>query len=219
MEFPFINKKTQKVFHDVVECIPSHTRVYLVGGALRNALYYSIHKKRLPQRDYDMVIIGNHKLFFENLFKRGFEKGKIDRETQLVLKKRIKRSKEFQHSDFVVLDMVFKKNGAIKKELKENSNFVMNGSAILIQDMFKNWKKSVITLPGTLDNLKNKQIRLNPHRTVLRGTELFAILRFMSKGFKPPTIKEVQYVLKGFENIKKERFSSNVEKSIQLCWR
>ncbi len=107
MEFPFKNKKTQKIMREVVECIPPKTKVYLVGGTLRNALYYIHFKKRLPQRDYDLVVFGDYKKFVKNLLNKGFDHGKICRKTQIVLKKRIKQSDVFSFKDFVYFRYCF----------------------------------------------------------------------------------------------------------------
>ncbi len=47
------DSKTSEILKEVKECIPPKTRVYIVGGAIRNALYFKIFNKPLkPTRFY-----------------------------------------------------------------------------------------------------------------------------------------------------------------------
>ena len=41
------DKKTAEIFKTVVTSIPAGTKVYLVGGAMRNAIYYKYFRKAI----------------------------------------------------------------------------------------------------------------------------------------------------------------------------
>ncbi len=112
-----------------------------------------------------------------------------------------------------ILDIVFKKEGVIKKELKENANFTMNASALLVKDMFNgDWKNKVISLPEAIEDIRNKRLRLNPYRRKLHGSELFAVLRFVSQGFIPPPPEDIKSVCEALKSFPKDRFEINVQK-------
>ena len=52
------NLATSKIFKEIIASIPKNIKIFLVGGAVRNALFYKIFGKILPQRDYDLLLIG-----------------------------------------------------------------------------------------------------------------------------------------------------------------
>lgn len=71
------DQKTNEIFRIVVASISKGTKAYLVGGAIRNAIYYRYFKQELPRRDFDILLIGDHGSFIKNLRKAGFVYGKI----------------------------------------------------------------------------------------------------------------------------------------------
>jgi len=79
---------TAEILRKVISSIPSKTKVYVIGGAARNAVYYELFKKSLPQRDFDLLLIGDLKKFTDTLRKKyGFTYGKIRRKNDTVVKK------------------------------------------------------------------------------------------------------------------------------------
>lgn len=179
----------KRSFHEINKCIPKNSKLFLVGGTLRNLVYYHFFKKKMFQRDYDLILIGNHELFIQNLRKNDFKYGNIRRKDQIVLKKfKIKNNKDF--FDNIVLDISFYKNENINNLLKNKINFTINGFAIEFKHIFKeNWFDHLIKLPYSIDDIKSKKIRLNTQKTVFFGTDLYACIRFMSQGFKQPSKK------------------------------
>jgi len=201
--------ETNHIFHEVVASIPKNTRVFLVGGAIRNALYYRYFSKALPKRDYDLLLIGDVNKFVSNLRRIKFTYGKIRRKHEIVLKKK-KISKPKHLSDYVYLDIHISKEKNIKKNIKENSNFTINCSALPLKEVIsENWSKKIISLPFALTDLKNKQIWVNKFT---HPANLYACIRFMSKGFKKPSKKEIEGLLFSLKKLEKYKFKRNVNK-------
>ena len=97
---------TNLIFQDIIKCVPKENKIYLVGGTVRNSLLYYYHNKKLPQpqRDYDILLVGDRKHFIDNLRQHKFIYGKIKRKKEIVLKRR-KFDGAKQIFDFVVLDI------------------------------------------------------------------------------------------------------------------
>ncbi len=200
------NEKNNEIFQIVVSCIPKNTKVYLVGGAIRNAIYYKYFKKILPQRDFDVLLGGDLRLFVKNLRDKGFTYGKIRRKKSVVLKiKKVSRPEDI-FRDYLYLDICLSE----EKTPKCVCNFTINGSMISLKDIFKeNWFEKLISLPGSLNDLKNKKIKVE---NISHPANLFACLRFMHLGFKQPTKEEVDLLLKNLGTIEKWRYPRNLKK-------
>ncbi|MFH0713165.1 MAG: hypothetical protein V1722_01400 [Candidatus Micrarchaeota archaeon] len=199
------------IFQDVVAALPKRTKFYIVGGAMRNAMFYYYFGKKLPQRDYDSVIIGDHKKFIANLRKCGFTYGKIRRRDQLVMKRAKSKSAPGDDlSDFVFLDMHWQKRGNVLQNLKEHSSFTINGFAIEVRDLFaKNWVAKVAKMPRSIKDMKAKRLVVN---AVDNKHNLFAALRFMSVGFKPPSKSDVEWLAREFATAHKKKRKRNLKK-------
>ncbi|MFA4942388.1 MAG: hypothetical protein WC564_02005 [Patescibacteria group bacterium] len=204
------NDKTNEIFKLVVASIPKGTKAYLVGGAIRNALYYHYFKKELPQRDFDILLIGDKDQFVKNLRSTGFIYGKIKRKREVTLKmKRIPKPQHI-HNDYLYLDIHISEEKSALKNLMASSNFTINGSTISLKDIFKeNWFEKVISLPGALSDLKNKVLKINQ---LSHPANIFACLRFMSLGFKQPTQAEVKLLLNSLGDLKESRYQRNIRK-------
>lgn len=213
LELPLFmqDERVNKIFQEVISCIPKENKVYLIGGTVRNSLFYEFHKEKLPQRDYDILLIGDRKKFVENLRKKGFDFGKINRKKEITLKKpKFKGAKIV--SDFVVLDIHSSNTIDIKTNIRENSNFTINCNALLLKDViFENWKNKVISLPSAIEDIKNKKIRINK---ITHPAQLFACIRFISKGFNKPTDQEINNMTKALKEIPKDIFEFNIDKLI-----
>lgn len=199
-------------FKEINQCVPKGSKLFLVGGTLRNLVYYSFFKKKLIQRDYDLILIGNHEKFIQNLRRLGFKYGKIRRKNQIVLKKfKIKNNKDFFEN--IVLDISFFENAEINSLLKNKINFTINGFAIEFKNIFKeNWLDYLIKLPFAIEDIKTKKIRLNTQKTDFFGTDLYACIRFMSQGFKQPTKKEIDILFNSLKKLPKYKFERNKNK-------
>ncbi len=200
------NEKDNEIFKIVISCIPKNTKVYLVGVAIRNAIYYKYFKKILPQRDFDVLLAGDFRLFIKNLRDKGFTYGKIRRKKSVVLKiKRVPKPEDI-FKDYLYLDICLSE----EKPPKCICNFTINGSMISLKDIFKeSWFEKLISLPEALNDLKNKRIKV---KNIIHPADLFACLRFMHLGFKQPTKEEVNLLLKNLGTIEKWRYPRNIKK-------
>ncbi len=206
------DKNVDRILRGVISSMPKKSKLFLIGGTLRNTVFYYYFKKELPQRDYDVIFIGNKELFIRNLRKKGFLYGKIRRQKQLVLKKR-KFPKAKSIEDYLVLDISFYKGQNIENILKEKINFTINAFAINLKDIFlNNWFDSLIALDGSFKDMKAKKLRLNPGREKVFGSDLYACIRFMSRGFQPPPREEIQELFLGLKYLEKYRFDKNIAK-------
>ncbi|MFA6514298.1 MAG: hypothetical protein WCT50_03370 [Patescibacteria group bacterium] len=204
------DEKTNEIFKIVVASIPKSTKAYLVGGAIRNAVYYKYFKQKLPQRDFDILLIGDQVGFIKNLRHRGFIFGKIKRKHEVVVK--IKRIPKPIHAynDYLYLDIHIAEEKSALKNLAKNSNFTINGFAISLKDIFReDWFDELISLPGALADLKNKRLKLNQ---LSHPANLFACMRFMSLGFKQPKQAEIDLLLKSLSDLKEPRYEKNMRK-------
>lgn len=209
------DENIRKIITEAVDAIPSGTKVYLVGGAARNAMYYRMFRKKLPQRDFDLIVMGDFHHFIHNLRSNGFVYGKIRRKHQIVVKKKKVKKPKHRDKDYVVLDI---KNSAEKNMLhsiKKEANFTINGFAIPLNSLNNaDWSKKVIKLPIALKDLKNRRLRVNA--LFSHSYNLFAAIRFISIGFKAPTKKEIKLLIKAlidFDHKKNQRrYKRNLEK-------
>ncbi|HRY59991.1 MAG TPA: hypothetical protein P5096_01275 [Patescibacteria group bacterium] len=206
------NPKVRGISKEVVDSIPKDKKVYLVGGMVRNALYYQYFKKILPSRDFDIAFVGNRQGFVSNLIKKGFIYGKTKKKNEIVLKKsKIKKPKAIQ--DYVVLDIHSDGDQDIKKQIKGKANFTIGSFALELKDILsEDWADKVITTPQAAKDLKNKQIRVNALNKE-HPFQIFSCIRLMSLGFKKPSKKDIDRLLKLlFTTDNKERFDINIKK-------
>jgi len=201
---------TNKILREAASAIPKGTRVYIVGGAGRNAVYYKLFRKSLPQRDYDLLVMGDLKKFIANLRKIGFTYGKIIRKDEIVVKKKRIPKPEHIHRDYLYLDAHASNGKTIIDNLKKESSFTFSSFAINLKDVnSKNWYKNMVSLPTALTDIRAKRIRVN---SLSHPALLYSTLRFMSLGFKPPPKTEVQLLLKHLGKLPKKRFDRNMDK-------
>lgn len=233
-----LEKKADQIFlrriipflENIISCIPQGTKVYLVGGTLRNLFVYPHHPKlKIKQRDYDLVVFGKHKQFIINLIRKGFVKGSIERKYQTVLKRPIFTNAK-SLDDFAVLDigdsmqLGVKAVGNIKDFIAKKVNFTVNGLGINIRDlMADNWRKDIISpfKDRAMRDLKNARLKLNPKKRRFFPSDIFACVRFVAAGFSPPPQKEIAVLKKAFikhppENleIQKQKLFSYTDKRL-----
>jgi len=206
------NIRVFKIFRELEKSVPSKSQLFLIGGTLRNSVFFHFFKKKIKQRDYDLVFMGNRKSFLNNLKNLKFKYGKIKRRNQVVLKKGIIDNPKNIH-DYVVLDICFYHRKSPNEILREKINFTINGFLINIKEIFSDtWMKKLITLPHSIADIKAKRIRLNTEKKEFFGTDIYACIRFISQGFKKPTKDEIKILFKAMKKLPKYKFQRNREK-------
>ncbi len=204
----------RQIIKEVIDCLPENAKLYLVGGAIRNTKYYLSHHQTLPQRDYDLIFVDiEQDEFIKKLLAKDFKHGEIQKATQKVFLKSGTPNPQ-TISDYVVLDISFYKYGKISDLLRQKANFSVNGFAIELTNLFdKNWHDKVIALPNAEKDIAIKQLRLNPDQSPeYLYSNLFAAIRFVSQGFKPPEEEKIRAMLKFHKQYPKEKFNKNCEK-------
>lgn len=203
------------IMRRVAAVVPDGCGLYLIGGSMRNNMYYEMHGKGLPQRDYDLIFIGrNRQTFTHALLDIGFKKGDIQRENQSTFE--IAATENPQSiADYIVLDVGFYDSGDIGEHLKAKINFTINGWAIELSRLLRlTWRDHIIALPNAYEDMKARQLRLNPDQAVAFPSNIFAAVRFMSVGFKAPLAADVKTMLRGYANFEPENFEKNVKKLV-----
>ena len=159
-----------------------------------------------------MILIGNKDSFVTNLLSHGFVYGKKNTETGATFKMpRIENPSE-DFSDWVYLDVVYRKNTTVEESLKQKVNFTINGTAINLQNLEDpDWFEKIIVLPDTLEDLKSKRLRTNSRYPI----NIYACVRFVSIGFAPPPKNELDWMIEDLRTIEEKKFTQNAEKVIR----
>ena len=212
----FISKKALNEFRAVIENLPSQVELFIVGGSIRNAIYRELFGQILPQRDYDQVATSQSLAYLEYLKSMEFHLGKIDRPTQKVyIKDLSKNPKPDSYDDYLVFDIHTMDGTTILENLSMSSGFTINGFALPARKALdKDWMDHIIQLPGALNDMQNKQLKVNLEGYKEQPSNLFAGIRFMSLGFKQPSQNEITLLLNEMRNTTPERY----EKGISKVW-
>lgn len=205
-------KRVYEIFEEIERSIPTGSELFLLGGALRNSVYYHFFEKKMRQRDYDLIFMGNRRKFTGELKKLGFTYGKIRRRNQVVFKKPLVKNPQ-NVEDYAVLDISFYPQDDIRGILKKKVNFTINGFALDVRKSLKDdWMQKMVTLPHAIEDIRAKQLRLNTEKKNPFGSDLYACIRFMSAGFKKPAKEEVDLLLRAIRKMPKHKFERNKEK-------
>lgn len=212
----FYSDRAAKVMTDIVRDLPAGTEVYLVGGVLRNALVRKYHGEIWTQRDYDQVATKNSGGYLKYLNEKGFDFRGIDEPShKTATKPVVDNARYISYEDNVVFDIHLADGMDIKDSLKHNSGLLMNGLALNLREVFADdWEDKLITLPGVLDSIKNRQIRINNDGYQNDSNYFFALIRFMGLGFAGPTQEDVIKLLKTVSNLSTERYQKNIIKLV-----
>ena len=198
-----------RILREAIKALPEKTEAYFVGGAVRNAAYYKIFKKKLPSRDYDMFVNGKVKKFVKNLQAKKFELRKNEPDDMVLRKRKFPGARELD--EFVWVEMHLSPYKTITENLEKKSNFTINGLALPLESAISpNWYEHIIALPGSLKDLSSKQLRFNMDSS--HPTNFYATLRFMAKGFKQPPAREVKKLVSLLKKMKKKQFDRNMAK-------
>jgi hypothetical protein len=120
----------------------------------------------------------------------------------------------FDYTDYIVFDMHTMDGTTIEYNIQNFVAFTINGCAVDAREILDTpWEKSLIeVLPGALQDIKDKRLRLNRNGYKGMPSNFYAMLRFISVGFSPPSPEDVQLLLAELPRLDHLRFTRNVEK-------
>ena len=217
LQLKYNTKEAEAEFRRVMSNIPEGVELYLVGGAVRNSLIREFHGQDLIQRDYDQVITKGTEQYKEYLESQGFKENPYPshQDIQTVYNKVLVHGEpNFDYNDYIVFDMHTMDGTNITYNIEKFVAFTINGCAIKGRDaLTKPWEDVLIeVLPGAVQDIKDKQLRLNRNGYKEMSSNFYAMLRFMSVGFSAPSTEEVQLLLNELPNLEHARFERNVKK-------
>jgi hypothetical protein len=202
--------------HSVIDSLPDGVEVYLVGGAIRNALVKKYHGETWVQRDYDQAITSGSPQYLAQLEQLGFSRGTINNADHVVMSKSLEEnSQAVSYEDNLVFDMHTVDGTTIEDNLKYSTALSINGFALSLRHVFdEDWEGKLIQLTGALDSIKNKQINLNQDGYTSETNYFFALLRFMGAGFAAPGCDDVIKLLKVTADLESDRYDRNITKLV-----
>jgi hypothetical protein len=97
--------------------------------------------------------------------------------------------------------------------LKKHVGLMLNGNAISLRDVFSSdWQDKLVSLPGALDSIENKQLKLNHEGYKDQAANIFSVIRFVHNGYAPPTKDELTLLIRELPRIEDDRYLKNVQK-------
>jgi hypothetical protein len=217
LQLRYNTKEAESEFRRAMSNIPEDVELYIVGGAVRNALIREFHGQDLVQRDYDQVITKGTEQYRRYLESLGFRENPYpsNQDIQTVYNKTLFPGEvNWDYHDWIVFDMHTMDGTDIAYNIKKFVAFTVNGCAIKGQDVLtRPWKDALVeVLPGAIEDIKDKKLRLNLSGYKETSSNFYAMLRFMSVGFSAPSPEEVQMLLRELSNLEHARFERNVKK-------
>lgn len=206
------DKRIENIVREAIACLPKGSRAYLVGGTMRNAVYFKIHGEHLPQRDFDIAYTTpDFGRFKKNLVREGFVSAGLERDDHFVLKKRIGWDEKNDLENFVFVEVSKAPSHFRKRMLK--ADFTVGGFSIPFRKVLNDdWFRWVSALPSSLDDIRRKRLRLNSPRE----RSVFRAIRFVSIGFSPPNKEEIGRMVEAMRTIESDVLKRNVEKLQRL---
>lgn len=207
------NLSTKIILEEVKNLIPDDVKVYLFGGAVRNAVHFDYFKEEMTQRDFDLIIIGDVEKFTENLINAGFVFGKKNSEKSKVLKKARVSNPIHIYEDYLYLDCkIYPSTESIETILEKISDFTIAGVAIDLQDIFSlDWLNKIYAIPDAISDIQNRNLKV----VISYPANLYKIIRMMSKGYNKPIDLDIKDSLDKLKEITKKKFETEVEKTIR----
>ena len=207
------NPSTKEILNQITSLIPMGTKVYLFGGAVRNALYYNHFNEEMTQRDFDCIVIGDGEKFADNLFSNNFIYGNKNTEKAKVLKMGRISSPVHQYDDWLYLDCkIYPSNESIEDILKRISDFTISGVALDIKNIeAPDWYNKIIAIPNAIEDIQQKRLGVvKPY-----AISLHKIIRMVSRGFQKPPQEEIDKCIEKLKDISEDKFVINTEKTIR----
>lgn len=210
----FYSNRARNSMNTIIEKLPPDVDVWLVGGAVRNALVKKYHGETWLQRDYDQVVIKNTDKYFDYLKNNGFIfRGIDDPNHKTASMAVVDDAREISYEDNLVFDMHIAEGTTIEDNLKNDTMLLLNGCAISLKDILTDDIESkIIALPGAVESIKSREIILNPYNNDAESNYFFAVLRFMGMGFSAPTREDSLMLLRRVKNLPSDRYERNVAK-------
>ena len=215
LPFDFIDERGLKVFKDVLKNLPEGIEVYLIAGSVRNAIdRFFNNDSKLQQRDYDQIVTKGGDEYLAYLKHLGFYEGRIQRPKQKVLIKSFVGNEDIgDFANNLVFDIHLMDGTVAIDNLKKHVGLMLNGNAISIRDVFSSdWQDKLVSLPGALDSIENKQLKLNNEGYKYQAANLFSVIRFVHNGYAPPTKEELTLLMRELPRIEDDRYLKNVQK-------
>lgn len=211
----FKDERGLKVFEKVIKNLPEDVEVYLIAGSLRNAIDKYFHDgSKLEQRDYDQIVTKGSDEYLVYLRSLGFYDGRIQRPTQKVLIKSFVGNEDPE--DFVnklVFDIHLMDGTNALDNLKNHVGLTVNGNAISIRDIFsEDWQNKLVSLPGALQSIEKKQLKLNHEGYKYQAANLFSVIRFVYNGYEPPRKEDLMLLVQELPRVEDDRYEKNVQK-------
>lgn len=199
----------------LVESLPANVEVYLVGGAMRNAMMKKYHGEEWLQRDYDQIVTKDSDEYFAYLYENGYLLGELDRPShKVVVKPIVDNARKISYSDNFVFDIHMVDGTTIEYNMKYGTGLLINGCALSMRDLFAHdWEDRLIELPGSIETIKQRQIRVNQDGYASESNYFFACIRFIGVGFAPPPKHEFEQLLAQVSYLESERYKRNLVKS------
>lgn len=214
--FPLRNPDMYPVFEGVVAGMPSTCEPYLYGGAVRSAVYEAFHGEPMSYRDYDQILIQGSAEYVEFLKSRDFKNGRIpSRPEEHVILRRplVPNTDPEDFDDSAVFDIHKADGNSAIDYMTHNVGIAVGGIALPLRKLFDaDWLDSLTALPSALDDIRNKQISINPHGYLSQPANLFACLRLMSKGFAPPPESELKQIVDQLADLTPRQITRNIRK-------
>ncbi len=211
----FKDERGQKVFEEVIKNLPDDVEVYLIAGSLRNAIDRYFHNdSKLEQRDYDQIVTKGGEKYLAYLKSLGFYDGRIQRPTQKVLIKSFVGNEDPEDfTNNLIFDVHLMDGTNAIDNLKKYVGLTVNGNAISFRDIFsESWQDILVSLPGALQSIEKKQLRLNQEGYKHQAANLFSVIRFVYNGYTPPTKDELMQLVQELPRVEDDRYVKNVQK-------
>jgi len=211
----FKDERGQKVFEEVIKNLPDDVEVYLIAGSLRNAIDRYFHNdSKLEQRDYDQIVTKGGEKYLAYLKSLGFYDGRIQRPTQKVLIKSFVGNEDPEDfTNNLIFDVHLMDGTNAIDNLKKYVGLTVNGNAISFRDIFsESWQDILVSLPGALQAIEKKQLRLNQEGYKHQAANLFSVIRFVYNGYTPPTKDELMQLVQELPRVEDDRYVKNVQK-------
>jgi len=211
----FKGERGRKVFEVVIKNLPEEVEVYLIAGCLRNAIDRYFHEdSKLEQRDYDQIVTKGSGEYLAYLKSLGFYDGRIQRPTHKVfIKSFVDNEDPDDFANNLVFDIHLMDGTNAIDNLRKHVGLTVNGNAISIRDIFSNdWQNKLISLPGALQSIEERRLKLNHEGYKHQAANLFSVIRFVYNGYAPPTREDLMLLNQELPRVEDDRYDKNVQK-------
>lgn len=218
LELNYNSAEARESLRQALANLPEGVEMYLIGGAVRNAVIRMMHGVTLIQRDYDQVVTKGSDRYTQYLRSLGYEERPYPsrQDEQVVYSKALNEKAKLgdSYTNWLVFDIHTVDGTTIEDNIKNNVAFTINGLAVNARDLYEKPLRDALiqAIPTTLEDIKHKKLRLNRQGYHNMASGFYSMLRFMSAGFSAPSPEEVQLLLRELPKLEHARFERNVKK-------